>query len=277
MPPLAPLVRANGAAIPALGLGTWAARGGDCAAAVAHALKVGYRHIDTAAMYGNEEEVGEGMRVAGVPRDEVFVTTKVWPSDIGWGALQRSAEASLRRLGLDAVDLLLIHWPNPAIPLADSIRALCDARRQGLARHVGVSNFPVVMLEEALRLAEAPLVANQCEYHPHLDQSKLLAACRRHGLAFAAYCPLGRGTLVADGTVQAIAAARGRTPAQVLLRWHVQQEGVIALPKSANPARIAENFSIFDFTLSDAEMARLSGLAHARGRVVDIGGAPAWD
>ena len=274
---LAPLVHANGAAIPALGLGTWAAGGDDCARAVDHALRVGYRHIDTAAMYRNEEAVGEGLRASGVPRDDVFVTTKVWSADIGAGALQRSAEASLRRLGLDAVDLLLIHWPNAAIPLAESIGALCDARRRGLVRHVGVSNFPSAMLDEAVRLADEPLVTDQSEYHPHLDQARLLAACRRHGLAFTSYCPLGRGALVDDPTVREIASARGKTPAQVLLRWHVQQPGVVAVPKSANPARIAENFAIFDFALTEAEMARLTGLAHGGGRVVDIAGAPAWD
>ncbi len=189
---LTPLVHANGAAIPAIGLGTWPMKGEEAARAVARALEAGYRAVDTAAMYANEDAVGEGLRAAGVPRADVFVTTKVWYTDLAPGALQRSAEASLRRLGLDQVDLLLIHWPSTDIPLEGSIAALCDAKRRGLARHVGVSNFPVALLDSAVSLATEPLVANQCEYHPHLDQTKLLAACRRHGLAFLSYAPIGR-------------------------------------------------------------------------------------
>ena len=178
-----PLVDANGAAIPAIGLGTWPMKGEEAASAVARALETGYRAVVTAAMYGNEDAVGEGLRAAGVARADVFLTTKVWYTDLAPGALQRSAEASLKRLGLDQVDLLLIHWPSPDIPLEGSIAALCDAKRRGVARHVGVSNFPVALLDRAVSLATEPLVANQCEYHPHLDQTKLLAACRRYGLA----------------------------------------------------------------------------------------------
>jgi diketogulonate reductase-like aldo/keto reductase len=271
------IVSANGAGIPALGLGTWRAEGEGATRAVVDALRVGYRHIDTAAMYGNEAAVGEGLKAGGVPRDDIFVTTKVWWERCLDGDLQRSAEESLRKLGLDAVDLLLIHWPNAAIPLDSSIRGLCDARRRGLARHIGVSNFPVAMLEQAVGLASEPLVANQCEYHPHLDQTTLRAACARHGIAFVSYAPLGRQQATQDATVKAVAAAHGRTPAQVLLRWHVQQPGTVAIPKSADPGRIAENFAIWDFALSPAEMAAISALARPGGRVVDPVFAPAWD
>ena len=274
---LTPLVHANGAAIPAIGLGTWPMKGQEAARAVARALETGYRAVDTAAMYGNEDAVGEGLRAAGVPRADVFVTTKVWYTDLAPGALQRSAEASLKRLGVDEVDLLLIHWPNPVIALEGSIAALCDAKRHGLARHVGVSNFPVALLDRAVSLATEPLVANQCEYHPHLDQTKLLAACRRHGLAFLSYAPIGKGAVLDDAAVRDVAARHGRTPAQVVLRWHVQQEGVAAIPKSANPQRIAENLDVFGFTLSDEDMRAVSGLAQPEGRMVAPGWSPSWD
>lgn len=272
-----PLVHANGAAIPAIGLGTWPMKGEQAARAVARALETGYRAVDTAAMYGNEDAVGEGLRAADVPRADVFVTTKVWYTDLAPGALQRSAEASLKRLGLDQVDLLLIHWPSPDIPLEGSIAALCNAKRRGVARHVGVSNFPVALLDRAVSLATEPLVANQCEYHPHLDQTKLLAACRRHGLAFLSYAPIGKGAVLEDAAVRDVAARHGRTPAQVVLRWHLQQAGVAAIPKSANPQRIAENLDVFGFTLSDEDMRSVSGLAQPDGRMVAPGWSPSWD
>jgi len=270
-------VPANGAAIPALGLGTWTLRAQDCQAAVQAALQAGYRHVDTAAMYENEEAVGAGIRSAGVARDQIFVTTKVWYTDIAPGDLERSAEANLRRLQLGYVDLLLIHWPNPRIPLRDSMQALCNAKRRGLTRHIGVSNFPANLVDQAAALADEPLVTNQCEYHPFLDQTPVRQACTRHGLAFTSYCPLGKGDVLKAPVIRAIAEAHGKTPAQVVLRWHVQQPGVIAVPKSGNPQRIVENFDIFDFALSEDEMSRISGLARPDGRMVSPSWAPEWD
>jgi diketogulonate reductase-like aldo/keto reductase len=273
-------VTVGDASIPVIGYGTWPLKDEECARGVATALQCGYRHIDTAEMYGNEAAVGEGLRAGGVPRDEIWLTTKVWWENIGDGPLQRSAEASLKRLGVDQVDLLLIHWPSKTIPLAESIRALNDAKRRGLTRHIGVSNFPTRMLDEAVALSEAPLIANQCEYHPHLDQSKVLAACRRHGMAFVSYCPLGRGAVggvLEEPVVREIADRLGRTPAQVVLRWHIQQPSVVAVPKSGNPKRIAENFDVFNFALDDADMQRLSALARPDGRVVNLEFAPEWD
>jgi len=273
-------VTVGDASIPVIGYGTWPLKDEECARGVATALQCGYRHIDTAEMYGNEAAVGEGLRASGVPRDEIWLTTKVWWENIGDGPLQRSAEASLKRLGVDQVDLLLIHWPSKTIPLAESIRALNDAKRRGLTRHIGVSNFPTRMLDEAVALSEAPLIANQCEYHPHLDQSKVLAACRRHGMAFVSYCPLGRGAVggvLEEPVVREIADRLGRTPAQVVLRWHIQQPSVVAVPKSGNPKRIAENFDVFNFALDDADMQRLSALARPDGRVVNLEFAPEWD
>lgn len=271
-----PIIEANGARIPALGFGTWQLRGRPCVDAVKAALDIGYRHVDTARMYGNEREVGEGIRASGVKRDDIFLTTKVWRDDIASGALERSAEASLRDLDLGPADLLLIHWPNAAIPLRGSIAALCNARKRGLARHIGVSNFPSAMLEEAIALSTEPLVANQCEYHPRLDQSAVIAACRRHGLAFVSYSPLGRGDLMKDAAIGAIARRLGRTASQVVLRWHVQQQGVAAIPRSGTPSHIAENFAISDFTLSGDDMKAISSLASAKGRLVDMGWVR-WD
>ncbi|MBV8429329.1 MAG: aldo/keto reductase [Hyphomicrobiales bacterium] len=271
-------VEAGGASIPSLGFGTWAARGNECAQAVAWALESGYRHIDTAAVYANEEAVGDGIRASRVPRDEIFLTTKVGPDDIDEGKLERSAEASLKRLGFDHVDLLLIHWPSPRIPLKRSMAALAKAKRQGLTRHVGVSNFTPALLAEAVALSEEPVVTNQCEYHPRLDQSRVIGACREKGVSFTSYCPLGRaGDILADAKVTAIAERHGKTPAQVLLRWQIQQQGVIAIPKSANRQRIAENIAIFDFALDDAQMRTLFGLALPQGRIVSPVWAPDWE
>ena len=271
------IVHVNGAAIPAIGLGTFKLTGEACEQAVRWALEAGYRHLDTAKMYGNEEEVGAGLKASGVAREDVFITTKVWWEDIAPGALERSAEASLRRLGLSDVDLLLIHWPNAAVPLKDSTAALCQAKRAGLARHVGVSNYTAAMVAEAARLATEPLVADQVEYHPYLAQPAVLAACREHGAAMTSYCPLGRGGLLSDPTVAGIAERHGKTPSQVVLRWHVQQPNVVAIPKSGTRSHIAENLAVFDFALGEGEMAAISGLARPNGRVVDPSFAPAWD
>lgn len=269
------LIDANGAHIPALGFGTWQLRDEACIAAVGAALACGYRHIDTARMYANETAVGQGLRGSGLKRDDIFVTTKVWRDDIGAGALERSAEKSLRDLGLDAVDLLLIHWPNAAIPLKESIAALCNARRRGLARNIGVSNFPVALLDEAVALATEPLVANQCEYHPRLDQSAVIAACNRRGLAFVSYSPLGKGGLLDDPVLTGIARRLGRKPSQIVLRWHLQQ-GVAAVPRSGSDAHIRDNFGVFDFALTADDMVAISALRRRDGRMVDTGWV-AWD
>jgi diketogulonate reductase-like aldo/keto reductase len=272
-----PLVESHGAKIPAIGLGTWQLSGETCTRAVIAALECGYRHVDTAKMYGNESEAGEGLRSAGVPRDQVFVTTKVWRDDIHDGDLQHSAEASLKRLGLDKLDLLLIHWPNRTIPIKESIKALCETRTRGLTRDIGVSNFPVALLEQALAMATEPIVTNQCEYHPWLDQTKVLAACRKHGISFTSYCPLGRGEGPRDAAIKKIADQHGKTPSQVLLRWQIQQPGVIAIPRSGTPAHIRENIAIADFELSADEMRAISAMAREDGRIVDFDWAPDWD
>ncbi|PSH55598.1 aldo/keto reductase [Phyllobacterium sophorae] len=273
-------VMVNGAAIPVIGLGTWTLKDEVCSELVADALSLGYRHVDTASTYDNERAVGEGLRFSGVPRDEVFVTTKVWYTDIAPGDLERSAEASLKRLGLDTVDLLLIHWPHPEIPLAGSIKALNAVRNFGLARHIGVSNFPTNILAEAVRLSDVPLVANQVEYHPYLDQTKVHAACRAVGMGMVAYSPLGRGGALLEEAVIGEAAKRhSKSPVQVVLRWHVQQEGVVAIPRAERKEWLAENIDVFDFELSAEEMAAITRLRlqNLRFYVNEGYHAPQWD
>ncbi len=254
-------VEAHGARIPAIGLGTYPLKGAACAKAVAHAIGVGYRHIDTAAMYSNEDGVGDGVRAAKVPREEIFITTKVWPTDIPDGGLLRSVERSLKQLRMEYVDLLLIHWPNRSLSVEEMIEPLSAAKRRGLARHVGVSNFDAQLLEESWRVTREPLVANQCELHPLMQQDDTIAACQRRGTAFVSYSPLGKGRLLRNATIVDIAKRSGRTAAQVVLRWHVQQ-GLVAVPKSGNPERIAANLDVFGFALTDDDMRRLSALAH---------------
>ncbi len=272
------IVKANSAEIPAIGFGTWTLKGETAARLVDHAVRTGYRHVDTAAMYANEEAVGDGLRASGVPRDDVFVTTKIWHTDIADGDLQRSLEASLGRLGVDQVDLALIHWPSRSVPLAESIRALNQVRDSGLTRHIGVANFTVALLDEAVALSANPLVCNQIEHHPFLDQDRVMAACRRHGVAVVSYCPLARGAdLFAAPPVAAAAARHGKTPAQVVLRWHVQQAGVAAIPRSSNPGRVAENLDVFDFALDEAEMAAISALRSRNHRICDFDFSPDWD
>lgn len=242
------------------------------------ALELGYRHVDTAASYENEEAVGAGLRAAGLERDEVFVTTKVWWTDLAADDFRRSAEASLKRLGLDHGDLLLIHWPNPKIALAETIAALNRMKADGMARHIGVSNFTTDLLSQAIALSEAPLVANQVEHHPYLDQSKVYAACRAAGMAMVAYCPLARGgDLFGEPAVRAAAERHGKTPGQVVLRWQVQQEGVVAIPRTSKKERLAENAAIFDFALSDDEMRAISALRGRGQRICDYGFSPRWD
>jgi 2,5-diketo-D-gluconate reductase B len=255
----ASFVEAGDMRIPAIGLGTWALRGEACAKAVTAALQIGYRHIDTATMYDNEGQVGQGLRASGVKRDDCFVTTKVWSSDIGEGDLQRSAEASLRRLQVSTVDLLLIHWPNPSIPLKESIAALCDAKRRGLARHIGVSNFPIDLLRQAARLATEPILANQCECHPRLDQTALIEACREISAAFVSHRPLSKGAVATDPLLSRIGAVHKKSAAQVALRWHIQG-GLVAIPKAARREHLEENLAIFDFRLSETEIAEITTL-----------------
>jgi len=274
------VVEANGAKIPALGLGTMTLKGAVCVDAVKAALKLGYRHIDTAERYGNESEVGEGLHAgipaAGLKREDVFVTTKVYQDKLAAADFQRSFDESLQKLKLPWVDLLLIHWPNPNVPLAETLGVLCKAKRDGKARHVGVANFTTTLLAEAVKLASEPLVTNQIEVHPFLDQSKVLAACRQYGLSVTAYCPISRGKVPGNEVLERIGKAHGKSSSQVALRYLVQQ-GIVPIPRTANPDHLAANLAVFDFALSEAEMAEIGKLKRPDGRVVNPPHAPKWD
>jgi diketogulonate reductase-like aldo/keto reductase len=253
-------VLADGNAMPLLGLGVWQmGNGPECVEAVRWALEAGYRHVDTAQDYGNEESVGRGLRESGVPRDEVFITTKFFP---GRRDPAREAERSLERLGVEQVDLYLVHWPQGGPTWAWP--GMERARQLGYARSVGVSNFSVRELDEVTAAADTPPAVNQVQFSPFEYRRTLLASCNEHGVALEAYSPLGVGRHLVDETVQRLAARVGRTPAQVLLRWCLQHE-VPAIPKSVNRERIIENSQIFDFELSDEDMTELDALDQTGG------------
>ncbi|WP_224007311.1 aldo/keto reductase [Aureimonas sp. SA4125] len=272
------IIEANGARIPAIGYGTYTLEGQRCSEMVAKAIETGYRHIDTARMYKNEAAVGEGIRQSGIARDDLFVTTKVWWADIAEGKLQASAREAIETLGIGAVDLLLIHWPNADVALEESIDALNETIDLGLTRHIGVANFTSAMLDEAAALSEAPLACNQVEYHPFLSQDAIYSACRRHGMAMVAYSPVGQGgDILENAEIVGIAARHGKTPAQIVLRWEIQRDGVAAIPRTKTPERLAENLAVFDFELSPDEQAALTALTLRRKRLVDPSFAPNWD
>ncbi|HEU0083277.1 MAG TPA: aldo/keto reductase [Bradyrhizobium sp.] len=269
-------VEARGAKIPAIGLGTWELRGRTCARLVEQALRLGYRHIDTAQIYENEREVGEGLRASGAKRDDVFVTTKVWTTHFAPNDLERSTKDSLARLRLKEVDLLLLHWPNPRIPLPETLGALAHVKQLGLARYIGVSNFTVALIEQAVAACPEPLVCDQVEYHPYLDQGKVMQACVAHGMALVAYSPIAKGRIRNDRMLAQIGEKYRKTAAQVCLRWLVQQ-GVAAIPRTSKIERLSENIDVFDFELSGDEMRQLSAMGSAKGRLTDFGFAPKWD
>ncbi|OAE47916.1 aldo/keto reductase [Agrobacterium tumefaciens] len=271
-------VAANGASIPALGFGTFRIPGPDVLRIVPHALKAGFRHIDTAQIYGNEGEVGEAIVNSGVARNDIFLTTKVWVENYRHDAFLASVDESLKKLRTDYVDLLLLHWPNEAVPLAEQIGALNEVRKAGKVRHIGVSNFNRNLMAQSVALSEAPIVTNQIEYHPYLNQDAVIEAAREAGMAITGYYGMADGKVFSDPVLKDIAAGHGKSVAQIVLRWLVQQEGVIALSKTVSEARVAENVAIFDFALSDEEMATIRARAVASGRIVSPDGlAPAWD
>ena len=268
-------VEAKGFKIPTVGLGTWALRGRDCVRLTEQAIRIGYRHIDTAQMYDNEREVGEGVRASGL-RAEVMVTTKVQPTMLAPHDLERSVKESLARLRLDAIDLLLIHWPNPRVPLAETLGAMAKMKREGYTRQIGVSNFTVALLDEANKISSEPLICDQIECHPFLNQDKVISACRSHGMAVVAYSPIARGGAPGNKVLEKIGKAHGKTASQVCLRWLIQQ-GIVVIPRTSRVERLKENFDIFDFELSNAEMREIRGLAHGSGRIVDWTWSPRWD
>lgn len=272
------IIEAGGARIPAIGFGTFTLEGQTCVDMVAKAIDAGYRHIDTARMYGNEKEVGAGIAASGIAREELFVTTKIWWTDITEDKLMDSARAAVDAIGQGPVDLLLIHWPNTDVPLEESIDALNATIGEGLTRHIGVANFTSAMVDEAAAMSSAPLVCNQVEYHPYLSQENVLAACRRHDMAMIAYSPIGKGgELLADPVITEAARAHGKSPAQIVLRWEVEQDIVGAIPRTSTPERLGENLDIFDFELTETERTALNQLTLQRKRLIDPSFAPHWD
>jgi 2,5-diketo-D-gluconate reductase B len=267
-----PIIETPHLAMPRLGLGTWQLRGQDCARAVAEAIGLGYRHIDTAEMYGNEDGVGQGIRDAGLPREQLFVTTKVWWENLA--APDRALEASLARLGLDYVDLFLIHWPNPAVALAPTLAMMEVLKERGLARAFGVANFTPRLLREALATG-APIAANQVEYHVMLGQDPLLALCRAHGIALTAYSPLGKGGLADDPALARIGAKHGVSGAQVALAWLLGQEGVAAIPKASRTENMRANLAALTLALDDEDRAAIAALPKDR-RFVAPAFSPNW-
>jgi len=271
-------VLANGARIPAIGFGTYGMKREDMLRMIPAALQGGFRHIDTAQIYRNELEVGECTVSSGISRSELFITTKVWVANYPERRFAASVDESLKNLRTDYIDLLLLHWPNDGVPLADQIGLLNDTVKVGKVRHIGVSNFNRQLLDQAIRLSAAPLVTNQFEYHPYLNQSLLADATRKAGLAVTAYCAMAVGRVLGDPTIAEIAANHGRTIPQVVLRWLLQQSNVIALSRTTNPDRISENLAVFDFELGEDEMAAMQTLARPNSRIVNPPGlAPAWD
>jgi len=251
-----PTVDAGGVAIPALGLGTWQLRGRTCTETVDRALEMGYRHVDTAEYYDNHRAVGEGLARAGVDREDVFLTTKVWRSNLRADDVRRVVEQSLENLGVDYVDLLLIHWPNRSVPVEETLGAMLEYHPDRV-RSVGVSNFSVPQLRAARSVVDAPIVADQVEYHPYDRRDDLLATCIDADVCLTAYSPLAKGRVVDDDTLAAIGERYQKTAAQVALRWLVQQENVAAIPKASSDAHLRENLAVLDFTLSEEEMDRI--------------------
>lgn len=266
----------RGETIPVLGLGTFELTGPDGEAAIRTAIELGYRQIDTAIRYGNEVEVGKAIRASGVPRSDLFVTTKIWFNDLAPEIVAQRVGESLERLGLDQVDLLLVHWPTRDVPLGETLDAFAQEKAKGRTRLIGVSNFTVALLDEALDIHKADLFCNQVEYHPFLSQDKLLARMRRADMLLNAYQPIARGKVFNSDLLNELGRKYGKTAGQVTLRWLVQQDNVGAIPRSSRPENMRANLDIFDFELSKEDMAAIHGLARGE-RYSRFDWEPEWD
>lgn len=271
-------VTTNGATIPALGFGTFRISEDDVKRIVPKALETGFRHIDTAQIYENEAAVGEAIELSSVPRQDIFLTTKVWVSNYRHDDFIASVDESLKKLRTDYVDLLLLHWPNKDVPLAEQIGALNEVRKAGKVRHIGVSNFNTALMTEAVALSDAPIVTNQIEYHPFIDQSVVMETANKLGMSLTSYFAMADGKVFENDTLKAIAADQGKSVAQIVLRWVIEQNNVIALSKTVGEKRLVENFDIFDFELTGEQMQAIHDLADENGRIVSPDGlAPDWD
>ncbi|URK18224.1 aldo/keto reductase [Thalassospira sp. GO-4] len=271
-------VTTNGATIPALGFGTFRISEDDVKRIVPKALETGFRHIDTAQIYENEAAVGEAIELSSVPRQDIFLTTKVWVSNYRHDDFIASVDESLKKLRTDYVDLLLLHWPNKDVPLAEQIGALNEVRKAGKVRHIGVSNFNTALMNEAVALSDAPIVTNQIEYHPFIDQSVVMETANKLDMSLTSYFAMADGKVFENDTLKAIAADQGKSVAQIVLRWVIEQNNVIALSKTVGEKRLVENFDIFDFELTGEQMQAIHDLADENGRIVSPDGlAPDWD
>ena len=267
-------VSLRGEKVPSLGMGTWLLEGDDCRSAVPIALDLGYRHIDTAQIYGNESEIGAALAASLIAREELFLTTKVWNDRHAADQVVASTEESLAKLRTDYVDLLLIHWPVELERLEETLDAMMGLQEREVVRHIGVSNFTRPQFERAAKAA--PVVCNQVEYHPLLDQRELVAAAGDADAILTAYSPLARGKVLEERTLQRIGEAHGKSPAQVALRWLLHQEGVMVVPKATTEAHLAANLDVFDFSLTDEQRAEIDGLARGE-RLISPDWAPNWE
>ena len=271
---------AGQANIPVLGLGTWQSTGQDCVDVVSQALKMGYEHIDTAQAYGNEKEVGQGIKQSGVSRDKFFLTTKIFPDDMKFEPkkLIAAAKRSLADLDTDYVDLLLLHWPDDRVPLSETIPALCELQKQGLTRHIGVSNFNIANIIEAEKYADVPIVVNQVEFHPFIKQKTLQTFLNNHHILLEAYSPLARGDVFDNKIIKEIADKHNVTPAQISLAWILADKHRVAIPKTANPDHLQGNLDAMKVQLSADDIEKISSLARADGRKIKHPDySPEWD
>jgi len=266
----------RGTPLPVIGFGTSGLHGKRCTAMVETALALGYRYIDTAQAYRNEAEVGRGIARSPVPRDRVFLATKFEQANLGAASVHREIDVSLGRLGTGYVDLLMIHWPSRTIPMKETFAAFAELREEGKIRHIGVCNFTLRLLREAVDEYGANILCNQVEYHPLLAQKTILPYMQSQGIALVAYCPLARGRLLNDPTLGRIAAKYGKSPAQVALAWLAQQDLVCAIPKASSEAHCRANLEIFDIALSDDDRAEIAALDRGE-RVINPSWSPAWD
>ncbi|WP_018476128.1 aldo/keto reductase [Pontibacter roseus] len=266
----------KGATIPALGLGTFQLPDDTAREITAAALSAGYRHIDTAQIYQNESGVGTAIKNSGIARDQIFLTTKVFRESLYTKDFMPSVEESLRKLKTNYVDLLLIHWPNRNVPVAEYMDQLMEAQRKGYTKHIGVSNHPTALLDEVLATG-ADIITNQVEYHPLINQTKLYTYLREHGISLTAYSPIAQGQVLGNETLKGIAEKYGKNEVQVSLRWLIQQEGVMAIPRTSKAERLKDNLNIFDFELTAEEVAQIDQLKQQNKRVVNPPFAPDWD
>lgn len=271
---------AGKANIPVLGLGTWQSTGQDCIDVVKKALEMGYEHIDTAQAYDNEKEVGQGIKQSGVARDKFFLTTKIFPDDMKFQPekLMEAAKRSLENLDTDYVDLLLLHWPDDRVPLSETIPALCELQKQGLTRHIGVSNFNIANITEAEKYADVPIVVNQVEFHPFIKQNTLQTFLNNHHILLEAYSPLARGDVFDNDVIKEIADKHNVTPAQISLAWILSDKDRVAIPKTSNPDHLQGNLDAIDVELSAEELEQIGKLARADGRKIEHPDySPVWD